>query len=69
MSDDPWTRLRVRPCRHLCSKEMFYDYGVPLEERGGSGVFWCSHTHNCLGPDGTMVAREECSPERSCYEQ
>jgi hypothetical protein len=69
MSDDPWERLRERPCRFLRSKEMFYDNGIPVEERGSSGIFWCGQTYKCLGPDGTMVSNEECGPQRSCYER
>jgi hypothetical protein len=69
MSDDPWERLRQRPCRFLRSKEMFYDNGIPLEQRSGSGIFWCGHTHKCLGPDSALVSDEDCRPERSCYEQ
>jgi hypothetical protein len=48
---------------------MFYDNGIPLEERSGSGIFWCSQTHKCLGPDNTSVSAEECLPTRSCYER
>jgi hypothetical protein len=70
MSDDPWERLKNSSgCRHLRSKEMFYDNGIPLEERGGSGIFWCGKTFHCLGPDGTTVDKEECGPTRMCYEQ
>jgi hypothetical protein len=69
MSDDPWQRLEVRPCRFLRSKEMFYDNGIPLEDRGSSGIFWCSQTHQCLGPDNITVSTEECGPERSCYQK
>ena len=66
---DPWTRLNQRPCRHLLSKEMFYDTGIPLEERSGSGIYWCDQTHQCLGPDNIAVGREDCGPTRSCYER
>jgi hypothetical protein len=69
MSDDPWARLQSRPCRCLRSKEMFYDNGTPLEERGGSGIFWCSQTHNCMGPDGRIVSLEECVSTRPCHER
>jgi len=62
MADDPWTKLKNLPCKHLRSKEMFYDNGIPLEDRSGSGIFWCAHTHNCLGPDGTVAARDQCGP-------
>ena len=67
--DDPWQRLRERPCRCLRAKEMFYDTGIPLEERLGSGIFWCSQTHTCMGPDDLVVALEECGPSRQCYQQ
>ena len=53
----------------IVEKEMFYDNGIPLEERSGSGIFWCNQTYNCLGPDNSMVSTEECGPERSCYER
>jgi hypothetical protein len=50
-------------------KEMFYDTGVPLEERMGSGIFWCDHTQKCLGPDNIAVGAEDCGPTRACYER
>jgi hypothetical protein len=68
-TSDPLVRLKERRCRYLVSKEMFYDNGIPLEERSGSGIFWCSQTHKCLGPDNTSVSAEECLPTRSCYER
>ena len=68
-SHDPWTQLSQGRCRHLVSKEMFYDNGIPLEERSGSGIYWCDQTHKCLGPDNTSVSAEECLPSRSCYER
>jgi hypothetical protein len=58
-----------RPCRHLRSKEMFYDTGTPSGESHGSGIFWCTHTANCLGPDGTPASDEDCGPDRNCYQQ
>jgi hypothetical protein len=49
---------------------MFYDTGTPLEERSGSGIYWCSHTFKCLGPDNTVVSPEECSvTSRACFER
>lgn len=68
MPDDPWNRLNNNTCKHLRCKEMFYETGVPVEERSGSGIFWCSHTLKCLGPDGASVSREDCSPKRRCFE-
>lgn len=69
MSNDPWLRLSEGPCRCLRSKEMFYDNGTPLEERSGSGIYWCSRTHKCLGPDNTVVSPEDCLTHRPCFEQ
>jgi hypothetical protein len=66
---DAWARLRDRHCACLRSKEMFYDNGIPLEDRGSSGIFWCSQTHKPLGPDGTVVGMEECIPQRCCFQR
>ncbi len=57
------------PCRLLRSKWMF----IHVEEeanvpRSDSGICWCVHTQNCLGPDGEVVTREACNAERPCYE-
>ena len=43
-------------CRCLRSKEMFIDAEPdPRLPSMGSGIFWCIHTHNCLGPDGKVA--------------
>jgi len=56
-------------CQRLRCKEMFVDMGEPFHLKdSGSGIYWCSHTQNCLGPDGQVVHVEECKPGRSCYE-
>jgi hypothetical protein len=36
-------------------------------QRGNDRVFWCQHTHNCLGPDGQVADQFECNPARECY--
>lgn len=69
MSQDPWARFRERHCECLRAKEMFYDNGIPLEDRCSSGIFWCSQTHKPLGPDGLDVSMEDCKPNRDCYRQ
>ncbi len=57
-------------CRFLTCKEMLYDIGQDaLGQDGGSGLFWCSQTQTCLGPDGGGVHREDCGPNRPCYEE
>jgi hypothetical protein len=57
------------PCRLLRSKWMFIqvepDPSIPHSD---SGICWCVHTLNCLGPDGGIVTREDCKPGRTCYE-
>ncbi len=56
-------------CRLLRCKEMLIDTGEPFDIRNtGSGIFWCSHTQNCLGPDGQVADPEACKPGRGCFE-
>jgi hypothetical protein len=33
------------------------------------GFVWCTHTHNCLGPDGRVAGVDECVPGRACWER
>ncbi|MDE3179519.1 MAG: hypothetical protein KGM47_07630 [Acidobacteriota bacterium] len=59
------------PCLRLRCKEMFIDMGtgVPFDLKdSGSGIYWCSHTQNCLGPDGQIVHFTCCTQGRGCYE-
>ena len=69
MPDDPGDQLHRPCCKHLRSKEMFYNTGTPLADRSGSGIFWCAHSQHCLGPDGAPATDEDCRPGRTCYEQ
>ncbi len=69
MSTDPGSQLDNQPCKHLRSKEMFYDTAAPPDQQHGSGIFWCTRTDNCLGSDGKPAADDECDPQRECYEQ
>ena len=56
-------------CRCLRSKEMFIEVEPdPSVPHMGSGIFWCIHTHNCLGPDGAVAEPTSCKPGRSCYD-
>ena len=55
------------PCRHLRSKEMYYqDFGAP-EDPYSSGIYWCGKTQEGFGPDGHSCGKDECSGQRSCY--
>ena len=55
------------PCRHLRSKEMFYQpYGAP-DDPFSSGVYWCGKTLENYGPDGEPCSREQCCGQRTCF--
>ena len=72
MSDEKLTLLNKRPCKHLRSKEMFYDTGDQTQaDEYASGIFWCMHSDNCLGPDGLPADDEDCAPasNRECLER
>ena len=58
-------------CLNLRHKLMYVDErhmqrGM-TDNSSDTRVFWCSKTHNCLGPDGAAVAPEDCSRGRACY--
>jgi hypothetical protein len=58
----------IELCQHLRSKEMFYaEDSVHALLHSGSGVYWCIHTQNCLGPDGQVAEPRACQPGRGCY--
>ncbi|MGD0007317.1 MAG: hypothetical protein ABSE93_02060 [Terriglobia bacterium] len=55
-------------CRLLRSKWMFIEAEPdPTVPRSDSGICWCVHTQNCLGPDGEIANMENCKPGRACY--
>jgi hypothetical protein len=66
--EEPVTLAEFRvPCRHLRSKEMYYqDFGAP-EDAYSSGIYWCGRTQESFGPDGHSCSQEECGGQRSCY--
>ena len=56
-------------CRLLRSKWMFIEAEPdPTVPRSDSGICWCVHTQNCLGPEGEIVNMENCKPGRACYQ-
>ncbi len=56
-------------CGRLRCKEMFIPTGRPFNLReSGSGIYWCSHTQNCLGPDGEICGPDHCQAGRGCHE-
>jgi hypothetical protein len=56
-------------CRRLRTKTMFYqsepDPSVPPSN---DNSFWCTHSMNCMGPDGDVAEPESCRPGRGCFE-
>lgn len=58
-----------RLCKCLCSKEMYHEDNPDYDNLYSSGLFWCSHTSDSLGPDGQAVDNMECVNGRTCYEQ
>lgn len=59
----------VFPCKYLRSKEMFYQTDDENLDEYSGGHFWCARTQDAIGPDGKAVAKTECSPPRSCYQE
>ena len=55
------------PCRHLRSKEMYYQSAGQEDDAFSSGVYWCIQTHEAFGPDGQPCGKKECCAGRSCH--
>jgi hypothetical protein len=65
----PQPEISHERCRLLRSKWMFIEAEPdPTVPRSDSGICWCVHTQNCLGPDGDVANMENCKPGRPCYE-
>ena len=56
------------PCRHIRSKETYYQPAGAPEDEFSSGIYWCVKTQECIGPDGQGCSKCECGPERACYQ-
>lgn len=56
-------------CSRLRWKGMFIDAAPdPSIPNTRDGLYWCSHTMTCLGPDGRVADEESCCDGRRCYE-
>lgn len=63
-------RLGSGVCRRLRAKGMFIDVESDATVPDMSdGFVWCTHSMNCLGPDGRVADRDTCRPGRACYEE
>ena len=63
-------------CRRLRWKTMFMalappDPGADIDPQHeiDDGFVWCTHSMNCLGPDGAVASKEYCREGRSCFER
>ena len=63
-------------CRRLRWKTMFMalappDPGADIDPQHeiDDGFVWCTHSMNCLGPDGAVASKEYCRKGRSCFER
>ncbi len=57
-------------CRCLRSKGMYVDAEPdPAVPSPSSGLYWCIHTMNQLGPDGQVAKPAKCRPGRDCWER
>ena len=64
-----------RLCRRLRWKTMFMalapvEPGMEVDPQHeiDDGFVWCTHSMNCLGPDGAVASREACREGRRCFE-
>ncbi len=57
-------------CRHLLSKGLYVNAGLPPgEEATDDGNFWCGQTQTTYGPDDQLCDGENCcQTSRTCYE-
>lgn len=59
----------LRLCRRLRWKGQFIDAPAdPDLPSMSDGFVWCTHSMNCLGPDGAVADRETCRLGRPCFE-
>ena len=61
-------------CHRLRSKAMYMDVEYDPSVPGGipgDDHFWCTHTMNCLGPDGRVADKDRCDEGsgRACFER
>jgi len=54
-------------CRHLRSKEMYYQAPEQEDDEFSSGVYWCGKTQETFGPDGEPCGKSECCSGRACW--
>jgi hypothetical protein len=61
--------LKQGQCKHILSKEMFYDVPRTVVPDYGARIYWCQHTQLPLGPDNKGCGMDTCQPGRACFEK
>ena len=64
---DQYPKLKNGHCKHIYSKEMFYETERETVDYG-SRIYWCGHTQTSIGADAKVCDMEHCNPARSCFE-
>ena len=55
-------------CLHLRWKGIYVDVEPdPSIPNMRDGLFWCSQTMTCLGPDGRVASEGHCCDGRGCF--
>jgi len=70
MSSDDANVPATAFCGDLRSKKFFLLNCLPTQPSDfldSSGICWCYHTQQPIGPDGAHVGPHECGPDRRCY--
>lgn len=69
MTHEETARAGANRCANLRWKGMFvsaeWDESVP---HSGDNLFWCLKTQTCIGPDGQLAGKHECTQARSCFQ-
>ncbi|HEY2952378.1 MAG TPA: hypothetical protein VGK40_07340 [Verrucomicrobiae bacterium] len=67
MKTEPESHTLQLPCRHLRSKEMYYQSPGQEDDAFSSGIYWCTQTHEAVGPDSQPCGKKECCAGRNCF--
>lgn len=63
--------LRTRRCRHLLSRGVFVNHGLPPGQEAvneADDQFWCGQNQTIFGPDDEICDIENCcNPSRGCH--
>ena len=66
---DQFPELKDGHCKHIRSKEMFYEIERTEAPNYSARLYWCAHTHIPLGPDQKPCEMEKCNGSRPCFER